>query len=62
MKSAVYFDRTFFTTNIISRICDIHHIFYVFLLYFILRGYITSTNDKRGKSSYLWSTKIYLCL
>ena len=53
MKSAVYFDRTFFTTNIISRICDIHHIFYIFRLYFILRGYITSTNDKRGKSSYL---------
>ena len=52
MKSAVYFDRTFFTTNIISRICDIHHIFYVFQLYFILRGCITSADDERGISSY----------
>lgn len=42
--------------------CDLHHIFYVFQLYFILRGCITSADDERGNSSYLWSTKIYLYL
>ena len=49
--------------------CDLHHIFYVFQLYFILRGCITSAAaaaaaaaDERENSSYLWSTKIYLYL